>query len=115
MLNNIRSPFGGVKELNPTTGEMTAGTAASVTIGDGETHLYTPTLAADQTLNLAVDPEITQARLVVYSKTSGTQVLTFGTNIDGAALMGVAGKTITREFVWSKKFSKFCIVNGQVD
>lgn len=98
-MNFPKWPFGQVKRLTPTIVEMAS--VAGVIIGNGLTVLKTPVLAAAQTLNVSPSREIEEgSMLLVQHTTNGTETLTFGTNIDGPATAGVAGKTFNTLFIY---------------
>lgn len=55
----------------------------------------------NRTLNLTIDAGVKAgARLVVKSKTNGTETTIFGTSMIGLTITGSAGKTIVTTFVY---------------
>lgn len=69
----------------------------NLTIIDGETVEAT----GNRTLDLTVDSEIKAgARLLMKSKTNGTETTIFGTSITAPTITGVAGKTFTQGFTY---------------
>lgn len=96
----VKSPFGAADVL-----ELTATGAQDLTIENEVTYIDGVTVIAtgNRTINLTIDTEVVKvgARLIVASKTTGTETTIFGTNITGATITGVAGKTKVTEFVYT--------------
>ena len=95
----IRYPFGNAPEL-----ALTATGAQTLTINNGMTFVDGVTVEAtgNRTLNLTIDADLQAgARLLVLSKTNGTETTIFGTGITSATITGVAGKTKTQEFIYN--------------
>jgi hypothetical protein len=74
----------------------------AVTITKQNTVLKFAILTGDTTLNLTIDPavKINASLLIRVPATADADDVTFGTGIDAAVLVGVAGKTKTQEFVY---------------
>ncbi len=109
----IKFPFGpaSVKQLTA-DGAQAIAVVNTLTIVDGVTTEAT----GNRTINLTLDDEIeTGSRLVFKLKTNDTETTAFGTNITGATITGVAGKTKTVEAVYDG--SGFVVVGtaGQID
>lgn len=57
--------------------------------------------SAARTINLTIEESVgVGAKILVKSKTAGTEATNFGTNMKGKALVGVAGKTKTATFIY---------------
>jgi hypothetical protein len=57
---------------------------------------------AHRTINLTIGANLQRgAILLVQSKTAATEDTVFGTNITGSKLVGVAGKTINKTFIYN--------------
>lgn len=96
----VKSPFGATETIALTaTGTQALTIANEVTYIDGVTVEAT----GNRTLNLTIDTDNigVGARLIVASKTNGTETTIFGTSITGATVTGVAGKTKVTEFVYT--------------
>lgn len=94
----IKWPFG----LGETK-TLTATGAQALTIDDNLTIIdgVTVEATADRTLNLTIDSEISLgARLLVKTKTNGTEDTIFGTGITSVTVTGVAGKTFSQGFTY---------------
>lgn len=74
----------------------------AVTIVNMMTILVFAILTGDTTLNLTIDSQVREgARLLVkVPATNNADDLTFGAGIDAPAIVGVATKTKTQEFVY---------------
>lgn len=74
----------------------------AVTITNMMTILVFAILTGDTTLNLTIDSQVREgARLLVkVPATNNADDLTLGNGIDAPAIVGVAGKTKTQEFVY---------------
>lgn len=95
----IKWPFGDADTaLTLTaTGAQALSIVNDMTVVDGVTTEAT----GNRTLNLTISDEVEAgAVLVVKSKTNGTETTIFGTNITGATITGVAGKTKVALFVY---------------
>lgn len=97
-MTTVRFPFGAADELTLTaTGAQALTIDNDMTIVDGVTTEAT----GNRTLNLTIDDQVRAgARLFVKSKTNATETTIFGTNITGATITGVAGKTKCVEFIY---------------
>lgn len=107
----LKFPFGEADTL-----VLSATGAQALTVKDNFTYVdgVTAEATANRTLNVTVDDQVEiGARLLVASKTDGTETTIFGTGITGATITGVAGKTITKEFVYTG--SAFVAVGEQID
>jgi len=95
----IRNPFGEVvTEVLTATGAQAITVSGSLVFIDGVTVEAT----GNRTINLTIDSELRKgARIIVESKTNGTETTIFGTSITGATITGVAGKTKVTEFVYN--------------
>lgn len=71
----------------------------NLTVIDG----FTNEATANRTINLASIDESVDigAKIIVQSKTNGTETTVFGTSITGITITGVAGKTITKSFTYN--------------
>lgn len=68
----------------------------------------------NRTINLSIGSDVRiGARIIIASKTNGTETTIFGTGITGTTITGVAGKTITREAVYTG--SGFVLIGEQID
>lgn len=97
-MTQIKYPFGLADEQ-----ALTATGAQALTIDDNMTIIdgVTVEATANRTLNLTIDSEVKKgARLLVKSKTNGTETTVMGTGIDGPNIVGVAGKTKTQGFTF---------------
>lgn len=86
-----------------TTEVMTATGAQAFTIANNMTIIdgVTTQATGNRTINLTIDDEINAgAKLLVKSKTNGTETTIFGTLINSATITGVAGKTFCQEFTF---------------
>jgi|ADGO01.1.fsa_nt_gi hypothetical protein len=93
----INYPFGEVDHQTP---DHTA--THEVTISNAVT-IFEPAEATENiTINLTIDPGVNEGALLLCKiKTQGTETTTFGTNMLGAGLTGVAGKTLTKAFMFT--------------
>ena len=84
-------------EVMTATGTQAFTIVNNMTIIDGVTTQAT----GNRTINLTIDDEINAgAKLLVKSKTAGTETTIFGTSIDAPTITGVAGKTFCQEFTY---------------
>lgn len=97
MSQTIRFPFNDAKIIALTaTGTQALTIADTLTILDGVTVEAT----GNRTLNLTLaDDLLIGSRIIVRSKTNGTETTIFGTLMTGATITGSAAKTISAEFV----------------
>jgi hypothetical protein len=95
----IRHPFGEVVSVALTaTGAQAIAVTGSLTFIDGVTVEAT----GNRTINLTIDSDLRKgARIIVESKTNGTETTIFGTSMTGVTVTGVAGKTKVTEFVYN--------------
>lgn len=109
----IKFPFGPATEVALSADGAQAITVENMlTVVDGVTAVAT----GNRTINLRLDDNLeVGARLVFKLKTTGTETTIFGTNITGATVTGVAGKTKTVEAVFDG--TGFVVVGtaGQID
>ena len=96
----VHNPFGDADVV-----ALTATGAQALTIENNPTLVDGVTVEAtgNRTLNLTIDTDSVSigARIVVQSKTNGTETTIFGTDITGVTVTGVAGKTKNTEFVYN--------------
>lgn len=94
----INHPFGATgNPVLTNTGAQALTIDKSYTVVDGVAVEAT----GARTLNLTIDAGMPLgAQLFVMSKTNATEATTFGTGMVGAAMTGVAGKTICALFVY---------------
>ena len=97
-MTQIKWPFGdGDSKALSATGAQALAIDDNLTVIDGVTVEAT----GNRTLDLTNDSELKAgARLLVKSKTNGTQTTIMGTGIDGPNIVGVAGKTKTQGFTY---------------
>ena len=95
---SIKFPFGDAETKTLTaTGVQALSIDDNMTIIDGVSVQAT----GSRTLDLTVNSEVKSgARILVKSKTAGTQTTVMGTGIDGPNIVGVAGKTKTQGFTY---------------
>jgi hypothetical protein len=97
----VHNPFGEADTSNTlsATGAQALIIENNLTIVDGVTTVAT----GSRTLNLTIDTDSVSAgaKIVIESKTTGTETLVFGTGITGVTLTGVAGKTFVMEAVYN--------------
>lgn len=97
-MTQIKYPFGLADEQ-----ALSATGAQALTIDDNMTIVdgVTVEATADRTLNLTIDSEVKKgARLLVKTKTNGTEDTIFGTGITSVTVTGVAGKTFSQGFTY---------------
>ena len=97
-MTQIKWPFGEADSK-----ELTATGAQALTIDDNMTIIDGTTVEAtgNRTLNLTIDSEVKAgAKLLLKSKTNGTETTIFGTGITSVTITGVAGKTKTQGFTY---------------
>jgi hypothetical protein len=95
---NVKWPFG-LADLFAlsATGAQAITIANDLTIIDGVSTIAT----GNRTINLTIPSDLTPgARIIVKSKTTGTETTIFGTGCIAATVTGVAGKTKTQELVF---------------
>ena len=87
----VKHPFGPADVLTlSATGAQALTIENDLTIVDGVTTQAT----GNRTLNLTIDAGVKAgAKLLIKSKTNGTETTIFGTNMIGTTLSGEAGKT----------------------
>lgn len=99
-VGQVKNPFGAAEVIALTaTGDQALTIVNEVTYIDGVTVEAT----GNRTLNLTIDTDNINvgARLILASKTNGTETTIFGTSITGLTVTGVAGKTKVGEFVYN--------------
>ena len=97
-MTQIKWPFGEADSK-----ELTATGAQALTIDDNMTIIDGVTVEAtgNRTLNLTIDSEVKAgAKLLLKSKTNGTETTIFGTGITSVTITGAAGKTKTQGFTY---------------
>ena len=96
----VKHPFGAAETI-----ALTATGAQAVSIVNEVTYIDGVTVEAtgNRTINLTIDTSNLNvgARIIMASKTNGTETTIFGTSITGATITGVAGKTKVTEFVYT--------------
>lgn len=99
MAQNIKYPQGAADVLSMTaTGAQAFEVTDNMTIIDGVSVVAT----GNRTINLTIGEGLKNGSLVIVeSKTTATETTVFGTNITGATITGVAGKTINASFVYN--------------
>lgn len=83
--------------------ELTATGTQALVIDDNMTIIDGVAVEAtsNRTLDLTIDPEIKAgAKILLKSKTNGTETTIFGTGISAPTITGVAGKTKTQGFTY---------------
>ena len=109
----VQFPFTDAEVLALTaTGAQALSVSGALTIIDGVT--VEATGARTINLTIASGTRI-GARVVVLSKTNGTETTTFGTGMVGVEMTGVAGKTITNEFIYDGTSFKQVGAEQQID
>jgi len=95
----VKYGFGAAETVALTaTGTQAVTVINDLTVIDGVTVEAT----GNRTINLTLGSNLNVgARLIVTSKTNGTETTIFGTAITGATITGVAGKTKVTEFVYT--------------
>jgi hypothetical protein len=109
----IKFPYGpATTEVLTASGTQAIEAINTLTIVDGVTTEAT----GDRTIDLTLDSSLdTGSRITILSKTNGTESTIFGTNITGASIVGVAGKTKTVEAVFDGTIFKVVGTAGQID
>lgn len=95
----ISYPFGSAESE-----ALTATGTQAITINEQVVYIDGVTVEAtgNRTINLTIGADVRiGARLIIASKTNGTETTIFGTNITGSTITGVAGKTKCTEFVYT--------------
>jgi hypothetical protein len=98
-MTQVRWPFGlaDVSNALSATGAQAISIENDMTILDGVTTQAT----GNRTINLTIGADIKAgARILVKSKTNGTETTIFGTGCLAPTITGVAGKTKTCELVY---------------
>jgi len=109
----IKYPFGPATEV-----ALTADGAQAITVKNDLTIVDGVTVPAtgNRTVNLTIDENLKAgARIVFLLKTAATETTIFGTNITGATITGVAGKTKTVEAVFNGTGFDVIGTAGQID
>lgn len=97
-MTQIRHPFG----LSDSK-TLSATGAQAITIDDDLTVIdgVTTEATGNRTINLTIDAEVKAgAKILLKSKTNGTETTIFGTGITSVTITGVAGKTKTQAFTY---------------
>ena len=94
----VKYPFGAADSVAlSATGAQALTIENDLTIVDGVTTQAT----GNRTLNLTIDAGVKAgAKLILKSKTNAQETTISGTNMIGATLTGVAGKTFVLQFVY---------------
>lgn len=97
-MTEIKYPFGlANKETLSATGSQVIKINNNMTVINGVTTEAT----GNRTLNLTIDSDIgAGAKILLKSKTNGTETTIFGTGISAPTITGVAGKTKTQSFTY---------------
>ncbi len=106
---NEKYPFGNADHQQPAY-------AATITVDivNSKTIIEPAILTGNLTLNVNAHSEQQVGdEVIVKVKTTATETTTFGSGINGVALVGVAGKTKTKLFVYDG--SNFISTNEQID
>ena len=95
----VKYGFGAAEVVALTaTGAQAITVINDLTVIDGVTVVAT----GNRTINLTIGEDLNiGARIVISSATDGTETTIFGTNITGATITGVSGKTKVTEFVYN--------------
>jgi len=95
----VKHGFGAAETVALTaTGTQALTIVNDLTFVDGVTVEAT----GNRTINLTLGADLNAgARIIVSSKTNGTETTIFGTNITGVTVTGVTGKTKVTEFVYN--------------
>ena len=111
MSATVKYPFGPAdSKVLSAAGAQALTIVDSLTMIDGVTTIST----AARTLNLTLDADLAVgAKLVIRSKSTGTEDNIFGTGITGTTYAGVAGKIITRTATFDGV--EFKVDNEQID
>jgi len=108
---SVKYPFGKADEQ-----ALTASGAQALTIFDNLTMIDGDVVIATaaRTLDLTLDADLeVGAKLVIRTRTTGTEDTVFGTGITGTTYAGVAGKIITKTATFDG--TGFLVDNEQVD
>ena len=110
----VQFPYNDAEVLALTaTGAQSLEISGSLTLIDGVT---VEALTGSRTINLTIDAQTRiGARIVVLSKTNGTETTVFGTGMVGVTITGVAGKTNTNEFIYDGTTFKQVGAKQQID
>ena len=94
MSSKVKYPFGQADELTLSAAGAQALTVVdNLTLIDGVSTIAT----GNRTIDLALDADLSVgSKLVIRTKTTGTETTIAGTGIAGTTYAGVAGKTITK-------------------
>jgi hypothetical protein len=97
-MDKIKYPFGAADKPSA----LAYAATQAITITNQMTILVFAILTGDTTLDLTIDSQVEKgARLLLeVPATNNADDLTLGTGIDAPAIVGVAGKTKTQEFVY---------------
>lgn len=109
----IKYPFGPATEV-----ALSASGAQAIAVDNDLTLIDGVSVAAtaDRTIDLTIPDDIkVGARIVFRLKTTGTENTIFGTGINGANIVGVAGKTKTVEAVFNGTSFDVIGTAGQID
>lgn len=111
MSDKVKYPFGPADEKAlSATGDQALTIVDALTMIDGVTVVAT----GNRTLNLTLDDDLRKGdKLVIATKTTGTETTIFGTGITGTTYAGVAGKTLTRTATFDGV--EFKVDNQQID
>ena len=95
----VKHPFGNLETI-----ALTATGVQAVTISEAVTQIdgVSTVATGNRTINLTIASDIDAGAIIyVSSKTTATELLTFGTGITSAVITGVAGKTINQAFMYN--------------
>ena len=97
-MSKIKYPLGEADSVALTaTGAQAVAVDNNMLVIDGETVQAT----GNRTINLTIDSELKAgSKILVKSKTNGTETTIFGTGITAPTITGVAGKIKTQSFTY---------------
>ena len=98
-MSSLKWPYGLADSSQPlsATGAQAITIANDLTIIDGVSTIAT----GNRTINLTIPADLTPgARMIVKSKTTGTETTIFGTGCIAPTITGAAGKTKVTELVY---------------
>jgi hypothetical protein len=109
-------PFGPATTLVLTSADATQALEIfnSKTVIDGKTNAAGS--GVNRTINLTIGNNVEVGdRILLIVKTPATETTTLGTGFSAPVITGVAGETLTREYVYSSVTGTFVLSSGQLD